>query len=160
MIKQIGNFKLDLFNKTDYINETDKINIKLNCTVKTDKNNIKRKGSYYPIIEIEDIGLYEIKQYLNMSGTTPNHINDANGRIIEFKTKKEALKFMAHWIKDNQENFKNLRYYYPIKRSMYLFIAEDRIKGMHEDLEVVKKWCSEYETKYKINCFIALEVKR
>jgi len=43
---------------------------------------------------------------------------------------------------------------------MYLFIAEDRIKGMHEDLEVVKNWCLEYETKYKINCFIALEVKR
>jgi hypothetical protein len=42
---------------------------------------------------------------------------------------------------------------------MYLFIVEDRIKGMHEDLEVVKKWCLEHEQKNKENCFIAKEVK-
>lgn len=118
MIKEIGNFKLDLFNKTDYINEIDKININLRCSCKTDKNNIKRKGSYYIDIDIENIKLSDIKQFLNVSVTTPNYLTDADGKIINFKTKKESLKFMVHWIKDNQENFKNLRYYYPIKKEL------------------------------------------
>lgn len=43
---------------------------------------------------------------------------------------------------------------------MYLFIVEDRIKGMHEDLEVVKKWCLNYESENKVNCSIAMEVDR
>ena len=43
---------------------------------------------------------------------------------------------------------------------MYLFIVGDQIKGMHEDLDVVKKWCDNYESRNKVNCSIALEIEK
>ena len=44
-------------------------------------------------------------------------------------------------------------------RMSYLFIVEDRIKGVHSSLTMVKKWVIEHEKKFKTNCVIAKEIE-